>query len=337
MLEFMFLTRSDLKKKGSTLESDAIEFREPLAPGGTINLSWGTENMPAGAWISVKLSVCIDGKWSGWFRIANWTQQNTDKMKRKTFGYQDGQFGRINVDTYENTSGGHVTDCRVRIDLHGKAWLTWVSVQAADRRPGTHRPLPMSRSVMLNVPMRSQYSVKGGEVFCGPTSALGVLRSLNTAHGEGIEDLVRDIWDEGINEKGTGTWPFIAAAMGARLRKHGIGVFVRNFSSLTELIPYLAKGLPPILSISWDNGSKDPRKHLLPGGNEKTGGHLLVLGGRTSQGDAILVDPATSKNKKDFNKTVRAVPWTMLDARWEASKNRTAIVPFELAAYGLTR
>jgi len=59
---------------------------------------------------------------------------------------------------------------------------------------------------------------------------------------------------------------------------------------------WVKRGVPAVVSIAWNNKSKNQRLHLDGADIKSTGGHLIVVRGFTGMGDVIANDPASRDN-----------------------------------------
>jgi hypothetical protein len=83
---------------------------------------------------------------------------------------------------------------------------------------------------------------------------------------------------------GHGNWPFNTAYAATK----GYEAYVARFTSLAQAEPFIAKGIPVVMSIAWGKG--DITNSTIP----STNGHLLVLVGFDASGDPIINDPAAA-------------------------------------------
>jgi hypothetical protein len=93
-------------------------------------------------------------------------------------------------------------------------------------------------------------------------------------------------------DRGTGNWPFNTAYASA----YGLNGSVRQYSSLRALEDWIKRGVPLVVSISWDNGDTDPTNDLDGASIPSTPGHLMVVRGFTANGEVIANDPASPDN-----------------------------------------
>ena len=95
---------------------------------------------------------------------------------------------------------------------------------------------------------------------------------------------------------GHGNWSFNVAYAGSA---PGMEAYVARFSGLDRLEPWLAAGVPLVLSVAWDNGAGRP---ITAAPVPRTSGHLTTLIGFDADGDAVMHEPASPSNE-----TVRRV------------------------------
>jgi hypothetical protein len=127
----------------------------------------------------------------------------------------------------------------------------------------------------------------GGEVWCSPTSTSMVLGYWGWMPGK-CEPRVRATKD-GVFDwvyDGHGNWPFNTAFAAAQ----GMEGYVARFTSLAQAEPWIAAGVPVVMSIAWNKG--DITGSTIP----STNGHLLVLVGFDERGNPIINDPAAASN-----------------------------------------
>jgi hypothetical protein len=85
---------------------------------------------------------------------------------------------------------------------------------------------------------------------------------------------------------GHGNWPF-NTAYAATAGREG---YVARFTSLAQAEPFVAAGVPVVMSFAWGNG--DLTGSAIPSSN----GHLAVLVGFDSAGNPIINDPAAASD-----------------------------------------
>ena len=278
---------------------------------------------PRDSWVATQLSVDVGNRWSPWFTMGKWAF-TTDAIKRTSVPGQDNAFGYISIDTYFAHSGDHAAAYRLREQLYGSSQARptvreVAAVAFAPERPTYHpSQTTMSQTVDLEVPQYSQETHHGeysrfgggGEAWCSPTSTEMIveywgrgpskadIKSLppNKKYDHhGREDGSVDwaaIHTYDKNYGGTGNWPFNTAYAS----HYGLDGTVRQYDSLRSLEGWVKRGVPAVVSIAWNNKSKNQRLHLDGADIKSTGGHLIVVRGFTGMGDVIANDPASRDN-----------------------------------------
>lgn len=77
---------------------------------------------------------------------------------------------------------------------------------------------------------------------------------------------------------------------------YGLDAPVRQYSSLRPLEDWIGRGVPLVVSLSWNNVDTDLGNDLDGASIASTGGHLMVVRGFTASGDVIANDPASPDN-----------------------------------------
>ncbi len=254
-----------------------------------------------------------DGRRSSWDLLGRWASR--DKFVRShTVSGQTDDLAKVNVDTWQTTSGDGLIAYQLRVDLlrkgGGTASPAVDTIGAVTSRLPAYdavapsRPGP-ARGVRLNVPRYSQmihdghypqYG-NGGEAWCSPTSTamvLGYYDALPSPGSSGwvpsghpdpwVDHTARMTYDSAY--RGTGNWPF-NTAYAAGQTGHG---FVTRLRSLTEAEHLVAAGIPVVVSISFGPGQ------LSGAPISASNGHLLVIAGFTGRGDVVVNDPAAGSN-----------------------------------------
>ncbi|MEJ7630168.1 MAG: C39 family peptidase [Nocardioidaceae bacterium] len=279
---------------------------------------------PGDSWMTTQLSVQVGSTWSPWYTMGKWAF-TTEAIRRTSVPDQNDDFGYISIDTYFTHSGDHAAAYRLRAQLYGSAQsrptVREVAAVAFDPQRPTYHPsdTTMQRTVDLQVPQYSQETHRkeyarfggGGEAWCSPTSTEMVVeywgRGPSRADLESLPpDKVFDrhgrkdgsvdwaaIHTYDKNYGGTGNWPFNTAYAA----HYGLDASVRQYDSLQALEYWVKRGVPTVVSIAWDNKSKDQRLHLDGADIDSTGGHLMVVRGFTAEGEVIANDPASPTNK----------------------------------------
>lgn len=281
--------------------------------------SWQAQT-PSDSWLSTQLSVEVAGQWSPWFTMGDWAF-TTAAIQRTSVPGQDNEFGSISIDTYFAPTGSTASAYRLREQLHGSATASptvgEVAAVAFDPQPPTYdvSATTMTSTVDLDVPQYSQETHHkeytafggGGEAWCSPTSTEMIVEYWGRGPTAGdIASLPADkVFDKNgrvdgsvdwaaihtydWNYGGTGNWPF-NTAYASHYRLDGT---VRQYNSLQSLEYWVKRGVPTVVSIAWNNKSKDAHLHLDGADIRSTGGHLIVVRGFTADGSVIANDPAS--------------------------------------------
>ena len=261
-------------------------FKEAIA-------SWNAST-PAGAWVEILMRVDLGGLWTKWYNLGIWAS-TSDTITRHSVRLQGDTDGFVAVDTLvltnkKNTPTQYQLKFRLfSADGSAAATLTNASLAfstAADKPKELQPGNPAYWGTLLAVPECSQMVYPdGGEVWCSPTSTSMVLGFWGTDPGpceprvraavEGVYDVIYD---------GHGNWPFNTAYAAAR----GYEAYVVRFSSMAQVEPWIAAGVPVVVSFAW--GKSDLTGAAIP----SSSGHLAVLVGFDSSGNPIVNDPAAS-------------------------------------------
>jgi hypothetical protein len=126
---------------------------------------------------------------------------------------------------------------------------------------------------------------------------------------QAVPTIAREVYDPVLG--GTGNWPFNAAYAGSF---PGLRAFITRLGDVAELESWIARGMPVILSVSYD---------LLLGKAQpgKDDGHLVVCTGFTESGEVVIHDPGTS-----LSKVVGIFPRSQVKAAWAVSRNTVYLI-----------
>jgi hypothetical protein len=173
-------------------------------------------------------------------------------------------------------------------------------VKGAALAPGTSR----STDLVLDVPECSQMVYPdGGEVWCSPTSTSMVLGYWN--HDTGpceprVRAAVAGVYDWSYD--GHGNWPFNTGYAAAQ----GLEAYVVRYTSMTQLEPLVAQGIPVVFSFAWKKSDLDGA--AIP----SSAGHLAVLVGFDTAGNPIVHDPAAASDadvRRTYNRAQLESLW----------------------------
>ena len=258
--------------------------------------SWNTIT-PAGSWVEVQFRAQYGTRWSKWYVLGIWASDDST-IRRHSVQSQGDSDGFVAVDTFISSNKKETTNkfqLKLRLfSLDGSAAPTVQNASVAfstepPKRAGVSAGNPSLWNKLLNVPKCSQMVYPdGGEVWCSPTSTSMVLAYLDGYTGPcepRVRAAVAGVYDWIYD--GHGNWPFNTAYAAT----FGYESYVARFTSLAKAEPYVAAGVPVIMSIAWGKGD------LTNSGVDSTKGHLLVLVGFDAAGNPIVNDPASPTNE----------------------------------------
>ena len=253
--------------------------------------SWNAAT-PKGTWIEIQFRARFDRRWSKWYSLGIWAQDNSTIERHSVKGQEDSD-GTVADDTFvvkNNEVATYKFQLKIRLfsaDGKGIAKVRNVSVAYSTTIPSSATVSAGNSALwntLLDVPSYSQMVYPdGGDVWCSPTSVSMVLAFWNKdtspceprvrATVSGVYDWVYD---------GHGNWSFNAAYAYTQ----GYEAYIARLNSLAQAEEYIAAGVSLILSAAWKEGElTNPATH-------STNGHLLVLVGFDREGNLIVSDPA---------------------------------------------
>ncbi len=270
----------------SSVVPTSFGFSEAIA-------SWNADT-PAGSWIETQIRVQLGTRWTKWYNLGIWAADHST-IDRHSVKLQGDADGYVAVDTLVLAKKTIANAFQLKLRLFSTngaipsvrnvslAYST--TIKKSSTLPAGD---PRLWNKLLNVPECSQMVYPdGGEVWCSPTSTSMVLGYWNHDTGpceprvraavEGVYDWVYD---------GHGNWPFNTAYAATQ----GYEGYVARFTSLAQLEPWIAGGVPVVMSIAWKKG--DLTGSTIP----STNGHLLVLVGFDPSGNPIINDPAAASD-----------------------------------------
>lgn len=268
------------------LETPEVVTAKPFAEAIP---SWNAIT-PDGAYVVVLMKLRVDGKWSKWVKLDLWNVAAKPELKHSYEDSDDLAFAEISA---IGVKGKIRADAfRMRLELRstdGKTYptLRYIAVNTNDPTPAgwteSTEPVKSVWGTELDVPYLCQLSVKGGSIWCSPTSTAMVLgywgKLMNRPDFTvGITDAALGIKDNRWG--GTGHWGFNVAYAG---EFKGIRAHVDRFSSVSRIEDCIAKGVPVIVSL--DYAKLNRWKGV------GTVGHLMVIRGFTKEGDPVFNDP----------------------------------------------
>lgn len=287
--------------------------------------SWNAST-PPGTWIEVAVRARDDeGSASRWHVLGRWAELDPDlggAIHRATVSSRADDFGHVDSDTFHAARDRAVTGYQLRVGLHRRSGLdvsptlSMVGAMASrDARPEQVETTCVTPDAVrvLDVPPYSQRLHvdeyprwgKGGRAWCSATSTSMVLDYWrlgpepddyawveSTCGDPFIDHAARHTYD--YRYEGAGNWPF-NTAYAARF---GASAFVTRLRSLSEAEQFIARGIPLVVSVSFELDELD-------GAGYRTDGHLMVLVGFTEAGDVVVNDP--NSHRVPSNDEVRAV------------------------------
>jgi hypothetical protein len=275
--------------------------------------SWNART-PGHTWVQVEMRGRADtGAMSKWYVMGRWSADDPDAggaIHRTSVPRQGDDLGYVAIDTFVASGGHSLSSYQLRVTLyrpHGTSQSPHVGMVGAmasridvpEHLPAS--PLGGAEGITLDVPTYSQELHTGeypqwdggGEAWCSPTSTSMVLAYWRSgprpADYAWVDPAYQDPWVDhaarntyDYNYDGAGNWPFNAAYAG----RFGLDAFVTRLRSLTEAEQFIKRGIPLVVSVSWDKGELD-------GAGYSTNGHLMVIVGFTEDGDVVVNDPAS--------------------------------------------
>lgn len=255
--------------------------------------SWDADRCET--WISAR----IGRRWTTWFSLGRWGEE------RSSVPGQSDRDGTVAVDTLRLAEPADA----LRLRFDGEVRSAAVAYSRDPTPPDELRPGdPACWDRVLDVPQCSQMVFPdGGEAWCSPTSVAMVLGFWGApgACAARVRAAVAAVDDPAY---GLGNWSF-NVAYAASL---GYAAVVARFSSLADVEPWLAAGVPVVLSFGWD-GDLDGAPLA------SSNGHLAVLVGFDRNGDPVVNDPAAATDAEVRRTYLR----TQLERRWLGSSGGT--------------
>lgn len=311
--------------------------------------SWNAD-VPTGSWLELALSARSGGTWTPWLSMGAWAPDGSAITRGSVAGQSAGG-ASVATDTLDLESPADALRVRVylrsvlppdgsdRAAVAGGAEaaggtpaarprLRAVSLAYSDPKPTVSAlkpsaplgspPRGASGLVLDAVPRCSQMVYpNGGDVWCSPTSVsmvLGYWRNDSGPCETRVRAAVAGVYDAVYG--GHGNWSFNAAYAGAQ---PGLEAYVARFSSLAALEPWIAAGVPVVLSVSWNN---DEGRPLSGAPIAKCAGHLTTLVGFDERGDPVMNEPASPSNETVRRTYSRAE----LEVRWLTASGGAAYI-----------
>jgi len=284
-----------------------------------IIVSWNAD-APPGTGLKVEARAFGGDHATKFYTLGLWSRDGETYPRESVNGQKDAD-GDVETDTLVLTQPA--SRVQMRVTLHRAApgalpTLKFLGLSLTDSR-ARPEPLEPNRAVWgkeIAVPSRSQLAYKGGGGWCSPTSTAMTLAfwaksldrpELDIPVPEAAHAIFDRVW------KGTGNWPFNTAFAGSF---PGLRAYVTRLSDVRELEDWIAAGIPPIVSVSYDLLRGTQRDH--------DPGHLLVCDGFTAEGDIVLNDPAHHPDRGEVAR--RVFPRANFIRAWQRSKNTVYLI-----------
>lgn len=283
---------------GSYLVGEAVSpaLTNPFAFVEAI-ATWNA-NTPPGSWIETQIRVDVAGRWSKWYNLGVWAEDDST-IRRHSVRLQGDSDGYVSVDTFvvaakkAQISGYQLKLRLFSLDGAASPEIRSLSLVTANGLPKKITPSTGTAQywgTLLDVPECSQMVYPdGGNVWCSPTSTSMVLGYWGIDSGpceQRVRSTVAGVYDWVYD--GHGNWPFNPAYAASR----GLEGYVNRFTSLAQVEPWVAAGVPVIFSFSWGKG--DLTGAPIP----SSSGHLAVIVGFDPAGNPIVNDPAAASNEE---------------------------------------
>lgn len=283
--------------------------------------SWNA-GTPDGTWIEVLLRAADGGgAWTGWYNLGVWASLSSTVWRHSVTG-QDDDRAAVKTDTLCMKAPMAVVQmkCRLFSAAEGAApVLRSAAIALSTGRPAeaahpTGNPALWGR-ILDGVPRRSQMAYPdGGRLWCSPTSVSMVIGYWNRETGPAeprVRAAVAGVYDRVYG--GHGNWSFNAAYAGSL----GFSARVARFDGLARLEPWIAAGVPVVLSVAWN---QDGGKILPNAPVTRSGGHLTTLVGFDADGDPVMNEPAAPTE----GGVRRTYPREALESLWLEASGGTA-------------
>jgi hypothetical protein len=282
---------------GSFLVGEATSPQVDVAGGFSQAIASWNASTPPDTWIEAQIQARVAGRWTKWYSLGVWAA-DTETIERHSVNQQSDGDGFVAVDTLVLTSKKvAATAYQLKIRLFSADGVAIPALRnaavATSTTPGKVGTLvpgnPSYWNHVLPVPECSQMVYPdGGEVWCSPTSTSMVLGYWEQDTGPcapRVQAAVAGVYDWLYD--GHGNWPFNTAYAGT----HNLEGYVARFTSLAQAEPWIAAGVPVVISYAW-------KKSQLAGAPiPSSNGHLAVLVGFDAAGNPVVNDPAAASNE----------------------------------------
>ena len=278
----------------SPVTMTAVGFSEAIA-------SWNART-PPGTWIEALVRARVGGgRFTRFYNLGIWAEDSSTVERHSVRDERDAD-GEVAVDTL-TLAGPLVADAfqlKFRLFERGAGGEPERGQRVGGRLHPARRGAievpgdPALWDRVLPVPECSQSVYPdGGAVWCSPTATSMVLAYWAGATGPcepRVRAAVAGVYDWVYD--GHGSWPFNTAYAATA----GLEAYVDRFTSLSELEPWIAAGVPVVVSYSWNDGS------LTGAPVPASDGHLAVVVGFDAAGNPIVNDPA-ARSDGDVQRT----------------------------------
>jgi hypothetical protein len=285
-------------------------------PFNTAIPSWSAET-PPGSWIEVQLRVRIDGRWTGFYRMARWDDQAAGGARHSFPTHRDAD-GQVNTDTLWLTGSADAIQPQVLLYAAPDGSEPALrAIRVALTAPGElARHSTIATPCELAVPPRSQMAYPHGSRICSPTSISMLLAYWYARTGDAslasfadraaVSQLVAPHVYDPVYD-GYGNWSFNTAYAAAQ----GLDAYVACFDNLEQLEGWLAAGVPVVISVAWKAGE------LTNAPIASSGGHLLIVAGFDAAGRVIVADPRAEPEEQ----VRRVYDAGQLETAWQNNSN----------------
>ncbi len=259
--------------------------------------SWSADT-PEGTWVETLIRAKVDGgRFTKYYNLGIWASDSST-VARHSVRRQGDADGFVAVDTLvlDDKLRGEAYELTFRLFSENPSAAVPTLRSAALAMSSGYNKIgefvpgnPTLWGSVLPVPECSQMVYPdGGAVWCSPTSTSMVLKYWSGDTGPCEPDVraaVAGVYDWVYD--GAGNWPFNTAYAATQ----GLEAEVVRFESMADAEPWVAAGVPVVISYYWHKG--DLTGAPIPSSD----GHLAVLVGFDAAGNPIVNDPAAASNE----------------------------------------
>jgi Peptidase_C39 like family len=317
---------------GSYLVGEAVSPETTTAFGFTEAIASWNADTPAGTWIETLIRAKVGSTWTKYYNLGIWAS-GTETISRHSVNLQGDANGFVAVDTLilSGKKAPPATAYQVKLRLFRSTGSATPTVRSLSVATSTTAVGPSSLQAgnpalwgtNIALPECSQMVYPdGGEVWCSPTSTSMVLGGYGFMSGPcepRVRHAVAGVFDWVYD--GHGNWPFNTAYAAA----NGFEGYVARFESFAEVEPWLAAGVPVVISYPWKKGELDGAP--IPSSN----GHLAVIVGFDGDGNPIVNDPAAASN----DAVTRTYDRAQLETLWLEHSGGTSYLIYPTGTTGL--